>query len=62
MNLISCNECGVVLDKDKISFPFGFYKDDGEVDNDKAEWDSSERKFVAVIPCPVCKENVRENQ
>lgn len=62
MNLVSCDECGVVLDKDKLSFPMGFYDEDNEVDNNKAEWDSGERMFVAVIKCPVCGENVRENQ
>lgn len=62
MNLISCEGCGIVLDKDQLSFPFGLYKDDGELDDDKAEWDSGERKFVAIVKCPVCQENVRENQ
>ena len=61
MNLISCNNCGVVLDKDKLKFP-----DEDEVEfqlqegNDKvAEWNGD--KYVALTPCPVCKEGVPEH-
>jgi len=60
MNLVSCDECGVVLDKDKLSFPLRFYDENNEVDSNKAEWDSGNREFVAVVKCPVCQSNVRE--
>ena len=56
MNLISCDDCGVVLDKDKLSFVSSnrFYKDDGSVDTDHAAWDADGRRFVAKVDCPVC--------
>ena len=59
MNLISCNECGVVLDKNKLSFPD--VEDDGSpIDNTKAAWDG--RSIVAKVDCPVCKSDVLESQ
>ena len=52
MNLISCDGCGVVLDKDKLNFPEGIHDDEGVVDDTKASWNG--RAWVASIQCPVC--------
>lgn len=59
MNLISCDNCGVVLDKSKVRFPCTFYTEDG-VDELRGTWSSSQGKWVAYIHCPVCKEKIEE--
>jgi len=57
MNLTSCNNCAVVLDKDKLAFPRHLYLDSGEI-HPEAQWDGEE--FIKTAPCPVCHEPVRE--
>ena len=59
MNLISCGMCCVVLDKDKLIFPY-IWEEDGTLIDCDAEWDGDE--YVSVIPCPVCKSNIRERE
>jgi hypothetical protein len=58
MNLFSCDNCGVVLDKDKVGFP-AVYDGDFEVIDANCEWDGD--GLVAIMPCPVCKETITEN-
>lgn len=58
MNLISCNNCGVVLDKDNLNFPSDIYREDGSVILELAAWDGYKEKFVPKLPCPVCKEEI----
>lgn len=59
MTIISCGNCGVMLDTDKISQP-DIYKeeeeDNYEVDLKKAFWDGDE--YVPKISCPVCKDHI----
>ena len=52
MNLTSCNNCAVVLDKDKLDFSFSIYLEDGSIDANKAIWDGD--NFVPFVDCPVC--------
>lgn len=59
MNLVSCNNCGVVLDKNKLKFPDDIYKDDGCVDTGKGVWDSYHDVFVPFVKCPACSEPVK---
>jgi len=56
MNLVSCDNCGVVLDKDKLNFPTNIYRIDGSVNDKLAEWDSD--GFRAKVPCPVCENDI----
>ena len=56
MNLISCNECGVVLDKDRITKP-NVFTPDIEYIQGNSVWDGD--KYVSVITCPVCKSKIR---
>ena len=56
MNLISCDNCGVILDKDKLTFPEA-YDENGEITVD-AIWTGEE--FITTIPCPVCEEKIPE--
>ncbi len=56
MNLISCTNCAVILDKDKIKFPKEYmlynYED---IDTSKAEYDDDTGRYRLYVPCPVCK-------
>ena len=56
MNLISCNECGIVLDAVKLNFPEDIYLEDGSVDENKGQWDGED--FVPFTVCPVCKSQI----
>lgn len=57
MNLASCDNCGVVLDKDKLCFPKDIWDDTGEsVDQTKALWDGD--NWTAFAECPVCQEPI----
>ena len=57
MRIISCDNCGVVIDGDKVKWP-EMYDDEGELIEGTAEWDGD--RFVPVVPCPVCKEEIAE--
>ena len=60
MNLKSCENCGVVIDTDRIYFPHNIYTDGGSVDEEKGAWNSDEDEWVAKISCPVCQEDILE--
>ena len=57
MNLVSCEGCGVVLDKDNLSFPAGkeLYCEgiDDTFDSSKVVWEDG--AYYTIIPCPVCQ-------
>lgn len=53
MNLKSCDKCGVVFDKSKITFPETWNEDASSYDARYCEW--REGYFVAFVTCPVCK-------
>ena len=55
MNLHSCNNCAVVLDLSKITFP-DIELDDGCIDTTKAIW--IDRTYKASVECPVCKQPI----
>jgi len=58
MNLTSCENCGVVLNKNDLVFPSVYYDNDTEIiDTEHAEWDGED--YVAILPCPVCGSNIR---
>ena len=52
MKIQSCEECGVIVDIDRLFFPYHIYLDDGTISDELAVWDGEEYK--AYIPCPVC--------
>jgi hypothetical protein len=58
MNITSCDGCGVVLDKDNLGFPDDIRDYEGVVYEDKAVWDGE--SWVAIVPCPVCKNPIKE--
>jgi hypothetical protein len=57
MKLISCPECAVVLDQDKLYYltdrRYG-YTEDFSYNTDQVEYEGNEY-YLAII-CPVCKE------
>lgn len=57
MNLISCDDCGVVLDKDKLCFPETIYED-GRVDERYGAYNNDTGFWEAYVPCPVCKSEI----
>lgn len=57
MNLISCNKCGAVFDKDKIIFPDVYDHGTQELIADNAEWRTMKRyksPKVAKEKCGHC--------
>ena len=59
MNLISCQNCGVVLNKGYLYFPDTHNHNTQELIKENVEWDGE--AYVAILPCPACGENIREN-
>lgn len=57
MNLISCETCGTVFNKDNLSFPPIWDDTQQERIKENSEWDSEIYDYVACIDCPVCGEN-----
>jgi hypothetical protein len=58
MNLTSCDNCGTVLDKDKLKFAKDLFGDDYDVNHDVAMWDGED--YVAFVDCPVCGEHITQ--
>lgn len=52
MNLISCDNCGVVLDKNKLNFPDTILNDDSSVDVTACIWNGED--YVKYVNCPCC--------
>lgn len=57
MKLISCDNCGIILDQDKVGFADDIYNDEG-IDEALAQYNQATGDFAAYINCPVCKEKV----
>jgi primosomal protein N' len=55
MRLISCENCGIVIDIDRIKEPL-IYNEDGTVDISKCRWDGV--NHIPTIECPCCKKNI----
>ena len=54
MKLISCCECGIVVDQDRYSLENeDFYDDDMDMKEGVALWKNN--RYVAIIKCPVCE-------
>lgn len=54
MKLLSCDQCGVVLNQDIFDFDEdNFYEEDGSLKERVAIWNHDH--YVAALECPVCK-------
>ena len=60
MNLVSCDRCGVVLDKSKLVFLDIYDPNSGEIMEEVAIWNG--REYVSFVPCPVCGEPIKEKE
>ena len=60
MKLISCDNCGVMLDQDKLPFPYDIEDEKGNIDDDKAEWCNEDEEYLPKTKCPVCKGTILE--
>ena len=58
MNLISCEDCGVVLDANMLPFPTNEECCDGEGNLDMNKAMFHEHKWKPYVTCPVCKGKV----
>ena len=60
MNLISCDGCGTVFDKDKLKFPDDVWTSDSyggqTVAGSKTLWTGE--RYEAFCDCPVCREPI----
>ena len=56
INLQSCDNCGVVLDSDKLQFPDQklWWREDGTYNESMSAWDSWTMTQRAKISCPAC--------
>jgi hypothetical protein len=61
MRLTSCDECAVILDGDKLNFPFGIYGDNDRVDPNKGAYNQRTGEYSAYVECPVCKSKIFED-
>lgn len=59
MDLISCDGCGVVLDKHKLKFPKGIEYVEGSVDMAKCAWNGND--YVPFVNCSICCKKVLES-
>ena len=56
MKLISCDNCGVVIDKDRLKFSGKVYDTEGNLDETKVIW--HDRDYHSYLPCPVCEKHI----
>jgi hypothetical protein len=56
MKLISCDNCGVFLDADKLDFPA--LDESDPRDQGFMEWCNDRLVWVATVPCPVCEAKI----
>ena len=56
MKIVSCDNCGVLLDAGKLRWPESIYNEHYEYDDTKCAWNGD--CFVAFAPCPVCKAKI----
>ena len=59
MKLISCDNCGLVYDQDKITFPEIYDVEEFTVIEGVAEWDGED--YVPIFRC-TCGEDIRKEE
>ena len=56
MNIVSCDNCGIVIDIDKLNLDDDFYYTDYGINTDYTIHVGME--FYKCVRCPVCKEKI----
>jgi hypothetical protein len=59
MNIISCHNCGAVIDKDRLVEVDPWDADDNL--HEHSYWDHDAQDHKMSIGCPVCEERIRDN-
>lgn len=54
MNILACESCGVLLDKDVLVFPELVYNNDYELVQDNTFTYFVDNTWTTSVPCPVC--------
>lgn len=54
VNLISCDGCGVVYDREKLNFNWREEKD-GSIDENYVRYNQEEKEYQSFVTCRVCK-------
>ena len=58
MNLISCDSCAVVLDRNKMAFEgVKTHDEEGQAIDENTVWVDGPG-FVPVLPCPNCSQKI----
>lgn len=58
MNLVSCDNCAVILDGNKIDWPQDLWLDCGAVNEECATLRGDD--WVPYVTCPVCEAEITE--
>lgn len=58
MRLISCDNCAVMLDEDKLAWPSTIWQEDGCIDGSKAAYNQQIGEYSAFVNCPVCDSQI----
>ena len=63
MNIVSCDNCGVLFDKSKLNFPSNFWDCDEQTGEDfviksAGTWSVQYQTYVPYVNCPVCGEKI----
>lgn len=61
MKLCSCDNCGVMLDQDKLPFSHNIEREDG-IDEKVGAYNFNTEKYEAYVSCPVCKARVFKDE
>ena len=56
MDVISCNSCGVILDRSKLKFPTMREIEESGWSDENSAWNGYEH--TPVTQCPVCKHQI----
>lgn len=59
MNLVSCSECGIVLNKDILIFDDAVLDEEESLFPETAIYDDG--IFILTTECPLCKGRIRED-
>jgi len=57
MKLMSCDNCGVILNAEKLKFPSCGFNEEG-IDTYVADYDQETREYRVYVSCPVCDSKI----
>ena len=57
VNLISCDECGIVYDREKLNFDWR-ENEDGSLDEDYVRYNQTRGDYQSFVNCRVCNSEI----